>query len=961
MFEGLRAAVSFLWRWSLLLTVPVACLFMLWAFRTGTKFMDLGVRFQSLNESMSLHRIGGFEAMGLARDVELVFRPRQRARPPGLRQIEMYVADSAEAQLNSRLPHSGREYVKATLQYPDGSLGEVKLRYRGDHFWHWGAKKKSLRIKTKKTQLFERMRSINLSAPKTADQIVEQLSNELALRMDLIAPRSELVDLWVNGERRGVHLLVEQLEEMVIRTNGRMPGDIFSGDIVRRNQYEGIPARVFESAGFWEKQAINNHFPDEENANLERLVEAISSPPSRERTERLRDLVDLPAFARFNAFRTLCQTFHFDDSHNQRLYYDPWRNHFVPVVWDPLGWHRDSRPTKTRPPKLDVITSALDLALFQDPEFLALRQEALERWFTEGHQAAFMERAEELRQQIDPSLDVDPGLCRMLTFLTPTEVRREIDKVFRDMGTISSAIERGYLSKPELRYSAAPSVPGALRLEVHGRRAIMGVELDFEQPFDAGAPRAWVSYLDAAGNAQRTEISAHVTARGQRLLVSAPFVSQILPEATGQPRYRDRFVTKIKGAVFDLTFDEASVDGNRLARVSALDLEGKASPAERVRFIAPTPLANVHSPMTPAPLRNVVQWSGTMEFQGVTTVTDDVMIAEGTVLSMRPDASIILEGKVLARGTATNPIRIVAAESDGASVLPFGTFALRGKGANGSILSFVEMSHGSGLKTTRAEYSAGLSIHDVDQVIVEDCTFSDSQVVDDMVHAVYSTVEFRRCRFVRSLMDALDIDISEALVEDCTFVESGNDALDLMTSTVAVVNCSMLRSGDKGASVGEDTRAFFVNCTMERCLIGIQIKDRSQATLANCAVLGNNLGIDAYKKNWRYDSGGFAWVYNSVVEDNQTSFGADKVSSIQVHDTFIAERPELGPKEARRILFDHWSDKGTSSEGAYRGPFRFPDDSASLPVFLAPFWSHAVPTRRGPAAPGATGLSGADR
>jgi hypothetical protein len=277
------------------------------------------------------------------------------------------------------------------------------------------------------------------------------------------------------------------------------------------------------------------------------------------------------------------------------------------------------------------------------------------------------------------------------------------------------------------------------------------------------------------------------------------------------------------------------------------------------------------------------------------------------------------------------------------------------------VLSFVEMSHGSGLKTTRAEYSAGLSIHDVDQVVVEDCTLSDSQVVDDMVHAVYSTVEFRRCLFERSLMDALDIDISEALVEDCTFVESGNDALDLMTSTVAVVNCSMLQSGDKGASVGEDTRAFFVNCTMERCLIGIQIKDRSQATLANCAVLGNHLGIDAYKKNWRYDSGGFAWVYNSVVEGNQTSFGADRVSSIQVHDSFIAERPELGPKEARRILFDHWSEKGTSSEGAYRGPFRFPDDSASLPVFLAPFWSRAVPTRRGPAASGATVLSGADR
>ncbi|MFT5734106.1 MAG: putative membrane-anchored protein, partial [Planctomycetota bacterium] len=61
-----RQSASFLWRWSLLATVPAACLFLLWVSRTGGKFMDLGVQFQSLNESMSLHRIGGFEAEGLA-------------------------------------------------------------------------------------------------------------------------------------------------------------------------------------------------------------------------------------------------------------------------------------------------------------------------------------------------------------------------------------------------------------------------------------------------------------------------------------------------------------------------------------------------------------------------------------------------------------------------------------------------------------------------------------------------------------------------------------------------------------------------------------------------------------------------------------------------------------------------------------------------------------------------------
>ncbi|MEM8711407.1 MAG: CotH kinase family protein, partial [Planctomycetota bacterium] len=394
MASKIKNALGLAWRWSLLLTVPIASVFLVWAYRTGAKYVDLGVKFETFNNHMSLHRIGTFEAEAVMRDLRLAVRPREFDSGTALRTMELFVPEASENRLNGELPHSGREYVPASLQYPNGEIGEVKLRYRGDHFWHWGARKKSLRVKTKKKALFERIRAINFSAPKTKDQIVEQLSNELALRFDLIGPRSELVDLRVNGRNRGIHLLVEQLEEMVIRTNGKMPGDLYAADIVKRSAYAGLGMMVFRNPALWEKSAINNHFDEGEDGNLRRLIEVLQREPSAERTRALRKLVDIESFGRFGAFRAVCQTFHFDDTHNQRLYYDPWRNCFLPVVWDSVGWHPGALPRNGQLARPDVVTSDLDLALFQDPLYLAARQRAFEDWFQSGKHESFLERVD---------------------------------------------------------------------------------------------------------------------------------------------------------------------------------------------------------------------------------------------------------------------------------------------------------------------------------------------------------------------------------------------------------------------------------------------------------------------------------------------------------------------------------------------------------------------------------------
>ena len=944
MVRSLKATFSFLWRWSLLVTVPVAATFLVWAFRTATKYEDLGVKFQTFNNHMSLLHIGTYEAQGVKRDLQLAVRPKFMDETPKLRTIELYVPEGSERRLNSELPHSGREYVEASLQYPDGTLGEVRLRYRGDHFWHWGARKKSLRVKTKKKRLFERMRAMNFSVPKSSDQIVEQLSNELALRFDLIGPHSEMFNLRVNGRNRGLHLLVEQLEEMVVRKSGSMPGDLYSGDMVKRNRFLGISQLLFDNAALWEKIAINNHFDPGENSNLRRLMATLNATPSADRTRALRDLLDIDAFARFSAFRSVCQTFHYDDRHNQRLYFDPWRNHFVPVVWDPLGWHPMALPKRGESARPDILTSELDQALFEDPMFLAARQRAFEDWFGTGKHDEFIERVDELIAQVSPSLDNDPGLGAMLKLFDPAYVRRAQAKIRDQIVQIGRDIQADFMSEPKIQYVVADGDSSNIRLEAGNRTVVQGIELSFEEPLD-GRVEAFVTYSSASGEPVTADVSSMVEQRGTKMRLNVPFYAELRPYVGEHQTYNMRNYTKVHAANYQLSLRGGGIESKQLLRLASINSLGQTTMAKKVRKLPLAPFELIQEAVVAAPVSETERWSGEVVLEGVRRIHNNVIIAPGTILKMAPAASVIFEGQLIARGTKAEPI-IVGPLQEGQE--PWGTLAVRGAAADQSHIAWMEMRFGSGLKNPDAEFSAMLSIHDVDEMVVEDCLLEDSQVVDDMMHVVYSTIRVERCKFVRSLFDGLDIDISEAVVSECEFIDSGNDSLDLMTSTVVAVDVTSLRSGDKGVSVGEDTTAMLLRCSLIDGLLGAEMKDRSKAIIVNSEIRGNGTGLNAYKKNWRYDSGGFANVYNSIIEGNKLQFGADKYSDIGVHDSFIRPRQKLDKKQAKRIHLDRWNDGKSERNARLKRHYQRPGEAESTPSMFQPFWAQSRPGIRGP-------------
>lgn len=868
------------WAWSWLITLPVAVAFIYWGWGTIDRYVTFGVRYDPKPAKMTLLKAGQLEAHHLKQKLRFAvsLSSTKKSTSP-LRAINLFVPESNLAQLNSNLPHSGFEYVKGGL-WNGKKLQKVKVKYRGDFITHWGYFKKSLRIKTKKNRLFEGMRAFNLTAPKGVFQLHNYLAYQLAESLGLMTPRSEMVTLNLNGKRQGLHLLVEQLEELTLRYHSRMPGDLYVGELVGKDAYRGVSDKVFEHPGLWKKIAVNNHYIDNSRKPLEHLISLINSSDTEESQKELSRLLDMDAWARFSAFETLTQSFHFDKGHNWRLYYDPMRSKFEPIVWDPLAWTTNWDKTGHQ----EAIRTRLHKALFKNAQFIQLRHNVLTHFFQSKNSDTFLREVDQTISKITPVIVSDPNLqYSTQTILKKIRsVRENIDKVF------TSVRQDVLSSEGEVVYSATSK---GFNVLVTGKNIVKRTTFVYERPL-TGDIRATISYWQGDKKID-VDVSGGLIIRGGRLELNIPLLSAMTIKY-GQTDVKNHL--EVSPGFYEIAFSGISKNNNVYEITIDRGL-GTLEYAKSKNEITKHSFEGLYGVVPSLPLDRATRWSGQIVIDGVQELWGELIIDPGTIVKFQPNSTLILHSRLLAVGTAERPIHFIPADE---TQRPWGALVLRGEGANNSHLSYCEFSGGSGLKADLFEYTAMFSVHDVEGVEVDNCLFKDSQITDDMVHVVYSKVSFEKSRFERSLMDALDIDISDAKIRECIFSDSGNDSIDLMTSNATVYDSLIENGKDKAVSVGEGSNLLSINNIFRNNLIGVQVKDGSVASVYNTDFIANDLALDAYKKNWRYSKGGSIYMDKSRLIGNEKLITVDKKSSAQVSDSYLDT--SIGAKNKHIVL-----------------------------------------------------------
>lgn len=79
-----------------------------------------------------------------------------------------------------------------------------------------------------------------------------------------------------------------------------------------------------------------------------------------------------------------------------------------------------------------------------------------------------------------------------------------------------------------------------------------------------------------------------------------------------------------------------------------------------------------------------------------------------------------------------------------------------------------------------------------------------------------------------------------------------------MASTVRLSAIRIDGAGDKGLSVGEMSSVTASGGTIRRAVTGIAVKDKSVARFEDWTIEASGVGLDVFKKNWRYGRPGTA-------------------------------------------------------------------------------------------------------
>ncbi len=788
-----------------LLTLPVLVGVLLWLFLSARDFYRLVYLVPHKDSSVTWY---GSTPKTELRQLFAGFFDKPRYYDEFLRlpfdELHLWIDRDELRSLLSNPPDSVREYKDGHLLEASGDVKKVRIRYRGDRPDNWMRTEKSWRVRLRKADA-EGFRLINLKPlPRdlsgyVADLVVEKTGFPLL--------GQKIVRLYVNKEYKGLFRQFRQVNESYVRDLGRMPGDVFVGENIGRDELQRVYGNLFANAWYWSKAAVNNSFPDEHRPHLEDFFDVLASG-SHDRLYRILDrehAIDAWAVCNLTGNTRMLS------ARNWRIYFDPLRGQFQILLYDTAFGEAESWQG-------ELVPSRPFYVLLRDPELVAAVNLRMLEWLEDGILTQAAAELEATAEEIATSALGEEGVVREMERYVGLLRRRE--QFLKE--TLPSAELLWEQRDDELVLYTKAFLP--LRLD--------GVDLD------AGTDTTLVGTRLYPGRAYLPGLKKPVGHMPARPVFAR--TSYRLADATE--------VTAVR------------------ARIEGLGMAGPGTAVVARRVTAEEASALPLDEISIDPAAVVTPPSRERRFAGEVTLRQDLLVgvedrwivAPGTRFHLEPGVSIVVRRKV-----ELQDVRFT-----GDANAPWGVVALQGSGAAGSTIRGCRFEHGSRDVVDHVEYSGMLSIHDVHDVRVEGNRFGRNRIADDTVRVAMSSVDFLDNEIVAARGDAVDYDLSSGLISGNTFRDSGNDAVDLMTSRVEIRGNRILNAGDKGISVGERSEPVVRDNVVVGCKTGIEIKDDSLVLAFRNVLTDNAVAVRLTRKNWRYATGGRAWFAETLFDGN---------------------------------------------------------------------------------------------
>ena len=800
-----------------------------------------------------------------------------KSRKKGLPTVRLYIPEKARINLMENPPQSTKKWKKAFILGPDKNLLKVKIRHYGDAPRNWSYEKKTWRLKAPKKNLFGRVRVYNYGIPKHETILQNYIAYNLARKVGVMSPRSRMVELFINEAPYGVYNESEHIDENFLRNNETMPVNIYKGEQIYKERYLTINSHLFNNPSLWQKISTFNRAPEDDFSDLIYFLNLIrEAETSSDYFEQLKQVARIEDWALFSAYQTLVQAWHNNWYHNQRLVFDPWRGTVKPIVHDTL---------------IGAGKEEYDLNLFSQPlltlynkssDFLLQKHRNLYKFVVDGTIKKTIIHLENLIPNLVNSMSRDKYRHQHSSgkrFFHPVngeKVRQEWNQYFKKMRQLEKFLSNQLSTPPQIEWRKERDT---LALIIDGPVPVDNITLSFDEGTPIPSSIGWDA--DSDGFLSDGDLRIPFRVEGRHLILEAIWLANQVAALEGRLNWE--IIQTGSFNIVPTLFRLVANVGIKPTKIKASShLTGVQVSVSSGSLAGVTP-SRFNLPVVEKTSKETV-WSGDKIINEARTISYPLKILAGTRILMKPGASLIFKNRLNVMGTVLNPVVVKPATSEQS----WGVMAFHGPKTTGSKVSNIHLENGGEAKIDNTLYSGMLSVHESNGIHFKNVKMSKNTAVDDMMHVVYSkNIIIEDSVFKGAFADALDADISNVTVRNCQFLNSGNDAIDLMSSEALIIDSKLSGSGDKGVSVGEDSRAMVYNTRVNKNSIGIQSKDASIACLINSLFEDNKTHINAFKKNWRYGSGGLAIADKSVFISYSNQFSADKNSSIKVIDSSI--------------------------------------------------------------------------
>jgi len=765
-----------------------------------------------------------------------------------------HVVERSLAQ--NQIVQSEGDLVPAVIS-GDGKRIQAKVRIKGDFVDHIDTPKWSLRVELKGDKLFG-MSRFSIQHPKTRSYLWEWLLMQMARREGILTPRSEFVQVVMNGNDMGIYYLEEHFTKELLESQGRREGPIIR---FLEDAQLGSEAQYFQKLGYLAPSVApvlgvggaeivaygEKHLAQSEGLSRQlegaiALMRGIQEDPDGRRTERL---IDVASSARYTALQVLFRCSHGSLWKSRRYYHDPVSARLEPIVFD---------------------TGAGQAAIERDP--FELLKYALPAYLKNPvfKQALY----EELERMVEPGF-LDEALAELLPRLQRNErlLRAEgMDTPLLDSALIVSQLREQQLYLREFLHPdqavgfdcrlltddpAGNRPRGDLVVEAW---ALTEVPVIFEGLTFAGGVFLPVERLDLDGDVQPartgTGVLLPLDRSRARFTVRNPEREAVLKDveefrramSKGEARdkslragvkARTRFVGERKGWESELRVrkfgSEWSGEGGRPQPPTLQEA------LERHVFLERIPGKG-----------GLRVRPGSHQVQGDLVLPDGVELraGPGVQLAFEEGRGLISSAALRFEGSLESPVRLVPAE--GAASWG-GVLVIKAEAE--SRWSHVNVSHTTSFLRSGWMATGGVNFYN-SPVQLEDCRFEDA-LGEDALNIFGVAFVLRRVHMLRVASDAFDGDFVTGEVLDCSFEDSVEDAVDVSGSQISVRDCHFRGIGDKAVSAGERSQVEVRSCVVESASIAIASKDSSSVDVDGLEVgSAANYGFAVYIKKQEF-------------------------------------------------------------------------------------------------------------